>query len=267
MTTDELLAHDRSGPTTGVPVVLIHAGVADRRMWDGLVPLLADEHDVVRVDLRGFGESTTRPSDGWSNTADLLTTLDALGIARAHLVGASMGAGVAVEVALEHPGMVASLLLQAPGGSLIPRMTDDLRAFAVAENDALEAGDLDAAAQANVDHWLVGPGRSADAVPADVRALVHAMQKRAFALTGDWDEIEEAEPDPEPLDRLHELDVPTLVLTGGHDLTAVGEAAAAVLAGVRGARHEHWDDVAHLPALERPADVARLTKGWLASAS
>ena len=263
----DLLAHDRSGPSTDVPVVLIHAGVADRRMWDGLLPLLVDTYDVVRLDLRGFGESTTRPADGWSHPADLLATLDALGVTRAHLVGASMGAGVAVEAALARPELAASLFLQAPGGSLIPRMTDDLRAFAIAENAALDAGDLDAGAQANVDTWLVGPGRTADAVPADVRALVHAMQKRAFELTGDWDEIEEAEPDPEPLDRLGELDVPTLVLTGGHDLTAIGEAADAVLAGVRGARHEHWDGVAHLPAMERPADVARLTKEWLASAS
>ncbi len=263
MTETSLLAHDRSGTSDGTPVVLLHAGVADRRMWDRLLPHLSDAFDVVRVDLRGFGDSTTRPADGWSHVADVLATLDGLGIARAHLVGASLGAGVAVEAALTRPALVASLQLQAPGGSLIPRMTDDLRAFATAENAALDAGDLDAAAQANVDHWLVGPGRSADAVPADVRALVHTMQRRAFELTAGWDDIEEAEPDPEPLDRLGEVTAPVLVLTGGHDLTAIAEAADAVLAGVAGARHVHWADVAHLPALERPADVAALTKGWL----
>ena len=234
-------------------------------MWDPLLPLLADAYDVVRVDLRGFGDSTARPADGWSHEADVVATLDALGVGRAHLVGASLGAGVAVEVALARPDLVASLLLQAPGGSLIPRMTDDLRAFANAENDALDAGDLDAAAQANVDTWLVGPGRDADAVPGDVRALVHAMQRRAFELTDDWDDIEEAEPDPEPLERLAEVSVPTLVLTGGHDLSAIAEAADAVLAGIPGARHVHWADVAHLPALERPADVAALTKEWLST--
>ena len=89
------------------------------------------------------------------------------------------------------------------------------------------------------------------------------MQRRAFELTADWDDIEEAEPDPEPLDRLAEITAPTLVLTGGHDLSAIAEAADAVLAGVAGARRVHWDDVAHLPALERPADVAALTKEWL----
>ena len=78
---------------------------------------------------------------------------------RAHLVGASMGAGVAVEAALARPGLVASLLLQAPGGSLDPE--DDRRPARLreAENDALEAGDLDAAAQANVRH-LAGRARA-----------------------------------------------------------------------------------------------------------
>ena len=91
------------------------------------------------------------------------------------------------------------------------------------------------------------------------------MQRRAFELTDGWDDIEEAEPDPEPLERLGEISAPTLVLTGGHDLSAIAEAADAVLAGAPHARHVHWADVAHLPALERPADVAALTKEWLAA--
>ncbi len=259
------LALDRSGPTGDLPVVLLHAGVADRRMWDPLWADLTAERDAVRVDLRGFGESDARPEDGWSHVADVVATLDALDIERAHLVGASMGAGVAVEVALGRPSLVASLLLVAPGGSLVPRMTEELRAFVTAENEALDAGDLDAAAQANVDWWLVSPRRGADAVPSEARALVHAMQRRAFELTADWDDIEEAEPDPEPLERLGEIAVPTLVVTGGLDLDAIGEAADAVLAGVAGARRTHWEDAAHLPSLDHPYAFAALVREWLAT--
>ena len=117
------LAHDRSGPRGQVPVVLIHAGVADRRMWDPQRAALTHHHDVVRLDLRGFGESTERPEDGWSYTADVAATLASLGVDRAHLVGCSMGAGVAVELALMVPGLAASLLLVAPGGALITEAT------------------------------------------------------------------------------------------------------------------------------------------------
>lgn len=236
-------------------------------MWEPQWAALTREHDVVRLDLRGFGESTERPEDGWSYAADVAATLAALGLERAHLVGASMGAGVAVEVALSEPRLVASLLLVAPGGPLIPRMTDQLRAFIDAENEAVERGDLDAGAAADVDWWLAGPHRGVETMDADLRALVHAMQHRAFELTLDWDEIEETEPDPPAGDRLAEILVPTLVLAGALDLDAIGEAAAAVVAGVPGARLVTWEDVAHLPSLERPDDFVTLVEEWLATLS
>jgi pimeloyl-ACP methyl ester carboxylesterase len=263
MTPDLTLAHDRSGPTDAPTLLLLHAGVADRRMWDPVWDRLTAAHDVVRVDLRGFGDSTTTPTDGWSHRADVLATLDALGLGRVHVVGASMGAGVAVEVALLRPAAVASLTLLAPGGSLIPDWTDDLRAFVDEENAALERGDLDAAAQANVDTWLVGPGRPADSVPEGLRRMVHAMQRRAFEITEPWPDVDEAELDPPALERLAEIAAPTLVLQGAHDLTAIADAADGVTAGVPGVRRIDWPDVAHLPSLERPDDVAALVEEWI----
>ena len=106
-------------------------------MWEPQWPSLTSRHDVVRLDLRGFGDSTARPVGPLSAPGDVLAVLDAEGIECCHLVGASYGAGVAVEVALTRPAAVASLLLAAPGGSLIPEATDDLRAFAEEENAAL----------------------------------------------------------------------------------------------------------------------------------
>ena len=93
--------------------MLVHAGVADRRMWDPQWPAFAAAHRVVRYDARGFGESLP-PTGPWSHHADLLALLDELGIGRAHLVGTSMGAGIAVEAALARParGRVAR-----PGGA------------------------------------------------------------------------------------------------------------------------------------------------------
>ena len=258
------LAHDRSGPAGDLPLLLLHAGVADRRMWDGGVwEGLTRRRDVIRVDLRGFGDSAERPDGRLAPWRDVPALLDALGVGRAHVVGASMGAGVAVEVALAEPGRVASLLLAAPGGSLIPAMTPQLRAFAHAENAALEAGDLDAAVAANVLTWVDGPDREPSRVPADVRDRVAVMQRRAFELTDDWDDVEEEELEPEALDRLGEVDVPTLVLTGGLDLDAIAAAADAVAAGVRGSRRVDWPDVAHLPSMERPEEFTTLVLGWL----
>ena len=197
----DVLAFDRSGPTGDVPVLLLHAGVADRRMWDPVLDRLQEHRDVLRVDLRGFGASTGRPTGALAPHQDVLDVLAAEGIELVHVVGASFGAGVAVEVALTEPALVASLLLSAPGGSLIPEMTDQLRTFVLAESAALEGGDLAAAVEANLATWVDGPGQPPDRVDPAVRGLVEKMQRLAFELTADWDDVEEAELDPPALDR------------------------------------------------------------------
>jgi pimeloyl-ACP methyl ester carboxylesterase len=257
------IAYDRAGPRGDVPVVLIHAGVADRTMWEPQWAALTSRHDAVRLDLRGFGESTERPDGPLSPPDDVLAVLDAEGIGRCHLVGASYGAGVAVEVALQRPWAVASLVLIGPGGSLIPVATDELRAFAGEENAALDTGDLDAAADANVRWWVDGPGQPTDRIPSAVRDLVARMQRRAFELTADWDDVEEAEPDPPALERLGEIDVPTLVLLGDLDLDAIRLAAERLARDVPGARLVVWEGVAHLPSLERPDELLELLEQHL----
>ncbi len=115
------IAYDRAGPPGAPSVLLLHAGVADRRMWDGVWSALAVDHDVVRLDLRGYGDSTSPPTGALAPHDDVLETLTHLDVARCHLVGASFGAGVAVEVALTSPELAESLVLVAPGGSLDPR--------------------------------------------------------------------------------------------------------------------------------------------------
>lgn len=258
------IAYERAGPAGGTPVVLVHAGIADRRMWDALWPTLTEHHDAVRLDLRGFGDSTAPPPEALSPVDDVLETLAELGVGRAHLVGASFGAGVAVEVALARPDAAASLVLCPPGGSLLAEATADFRAFVHTERAALERGDLDAAAEANVAAWVVGPRRTEADVDAAVVDLVRRMQRQAFEVSAGWGDVEEREPDRDPLDRLGEIAVPTLVLVGGHDLETTLDAARRVTDGITGARRVDWPDVAHLPSLERPDAFAALLLEWVA---
>lgn len=258
-----VLAYDRGGRSGAPVVVLLHAGVADRRMWEAQWTLLCEEYDAIRLDLRGFGESETPPDGELNHHEDVLATLASLGVERAHLVGCSLGAGVAVEVALARPAMVRSLLLTSPGGCLIEGWTSELRAFVEAENAALEAGDREAAVRANLDWWVDGPCRSPDEERSAIRTMVATMQHRAFAITADW-KFDEAELDPPALERLEEVAVPTLVLSGGVDVDAIAIAARTVAERVPGAEHKVWPDVAHLPSLERPGDYAELLHGWLA---
>jgi pimeloyl-ACP methyl ester carboxylesterase len=162
---------------------------------------------------------------------------------------------------------VASLLLSAPGGALIAEATPDLRAFFDAERSALSRDDLDAAVEANVTAWVVGAGRTATDVDDEVIASVRAMQRRAFEIAQRWGDVDTVELDPPPTERFGELTAPTLVLVGTHDMDTVLDAAERLASEVDGARSLTWSDVAHLPALERPARFVQVLDDWLAQSS
>ncbi|MEU6237352.1 alpha/beta fold hydrolase [Kitasatospora sp. NPDC047058] len=107
------LAYRESGRPGGPPLVLLHAlgeGAAD---WSGVLPGLAPDHHVYALDLRGHGASGRPGRYGLTAMRDdVLGVLDALGLARADLVGHSMGGVVAYLVAQERPGRVGRLVLE-----------------------------------------------------------------------------------------------------------------------------------------------------------
>jgi 3-oxoadipate enol-lactonase len=256
------IAYERRGSSDRLPIVLLHAGLADRRMWDPQWERLTSTRDTIRLDLRGFGESTSKPSGRLDHVADVVDALEHLGIARCHLVGSSFGAGVATEVTLTRPDLVRSLLLCPPGGSLLAELTPDLQNFFDTERAALARKDIDAAVDANVSTWVVGSGRSESAVDPAVLAAVRQMQRNAFEIAESWGDVDDAELDPPALERLADLDQPVLVLVGGHDLDTTHDAAERVCTGAPNATRVDWADAAHLPSMEKPELFLELLLDW-----
>jgi len=261
------IAYDRSGPPGATPVVLLHAGIADRRMWDPQWSRLTAARDAVRLDLRGFGDSDQPPAAALDPVADVLEVLDGLGITQCHLVGSSFGSGVAVGVALTRPGAVRSLLLTPPGGSLLTERTDDFAAFAARENAAMAAGDLDAAVEANVAAWVLGPDRGAGDVDPAVTASVRVMQRRAFEIDRAWgpEELDEVELDPPAAQRYAQVGHPVLLVVGDHDLEIVRRAVDRLADGLPDVRRVDRPGAAHLPSMEEPEVFLRLLLEWVAA--
>ena len=132
--------YERAG--AGLPVVLLHAGVADLRMWEPQVAALAEHFDVIRLDQRGFGESEL-PAKRWSPVADLLEIVDSLNLKPAHLVGCSMGGSIAIDFAIRYPERVSKLVLvgTAISGANFGKNSPELWAEVKAADTA---GELDA---------------------------------------------------------------------------------------------------------------------------
>ena len=243
-----LLSHDVDG--AGPAVLLLHSGVADRRMWDDLVPALSHAFTVVRPDFRGFGESPMPPGE-YADADDLGILLDHLGIADAAVVGSSFGGRVALELATLHPGRVSSLVLLCTAYRGV-EPTDAVRAFGAEEDRLLEAGDIAGATELNVRTFL-GPDAS-----EDTRDRLAAMQRRAFEV-----QLAADEQDPPPAPRRVEVDpaaiaVDTVVVSGALDLDLFREVAAVLARDIPGAESVELDWAGHLPSLERPDAVLAL---------
>jgi pimeloyl-ACP methyl ester carboxylesterase len=244
----------------GDTVVLVHAGIADARMWDPLVDRLAPGWRVVRYDLRGYGRSALPPGP-FSHVDDLAAVLDATATGPVHLVGASLGGRVALDLALDRPGVVRSLvLLDAVVSGFEPDTPAPPLWDAVAA--AGRADDLDALADAEARMWLADP--DGDRLPAGVLDLVRTMDR--IALGNERSGVAEERPAEPAVDRLGGLDRPVLVVDGALDLDDIRLAAELLAARLPRAERVRLPGVAHLPALERPDDVARLLRHFLARA-
>lgn len=228
--------------------ILLHAGVADSRMYGAQIEALAPSR---AFDLPGFGQ--TPLDDDAPGLRDFVR--ERLPGEPATLIGTSLGSIIALELALECPDRVAAMVLAGPSidGH---EWSAEVRAFGEEEEAALERGDLDAAVEANVRIWLAD-----DADPA-VRALVTEMQRRAFELQSDH-QLRMQRLDPPASTRLAEVRVPTLVVTGDEDVHDIHEIADRLAAEIPGAERATIAGAGHLPSLERPDEFNRIVLAFL----
>jgi 3-oxoadipate enol-lactonase len=252
-----VLAHEVAG--SGPALLLVHAGIADRRMWDDQVrPFAEAGWTVVRADLPGFGETPLpdRPVALWAALRDLL---DHLGVERAVVVGCSLGGRAAVDLALAAPDRVRALVLV--GSGLAGHRFGEPALFELWDRseDALERGDHREAARVEVDTWVVGMDRDPAAVDPEVRRRVTEMLLVAYA----HGEADLEEPDPPAAGRLGQVAAPTLVLVGEHDRPDLHAMAAALAGGIAGAERVDLPGTAHLPNMERPAEFNRVVLEFL----
>jgi 3-oxoadipate enol-lactonase len=238
----------------GPPLVLLHPGVGDSRIWDPVLAPLTAKYRVIRYDARGFGQSPA-PAVKFSLLRDLAAVLGHYGVTRAAFVGCSQGGGSALGLAIEEPERVSALVLLCPGIPGFPYAEED-------EDDPLEAeyerahaaGDVDALAGVMQRVWA-----AAGATPAVTEQLRSAA--RASLSAGDL-ELE----DPPVFDRLGEITVPAALMVGDADSPSLVESNRQAAPRIPGCEFLLVPGLDHLPPLREPALVLDLITRTLARA-
>ncbi|HEV2415279.1 MAG TPA: alpha/beta fold hydrolase [Candidatus Dormibacteraeota bacterium] len=249
--------YEREGQ--GLPVIFLHAAVADSRMWGPQMRAFAKHFDCIAPDLRGFGKSEL-PAEHWLPIADVLALVDHLDLKPAHIVGCSVGGGIAIDFALAHAERISKLVLVGPGvgGTNFPAKYPEL----VAEmEEAEKSGDQRAIVEADARFWLDGPRRPAGYVKDPIRKLFFEMDSN---FDSDFESAPIDKIDPPAVDRLHEITAPTLVVVGDEDMPPVFDAVELLMEKVPHARKAVIHDAAHLPNLEHPDEFNRIVLEFLA---
>lgn len=235
----------------GHPFLMVHAGIANKSMWDDQFEFFAQKYKVVRYDMRGFGQSPPVEED-YQRHEDIRALLDFLNIDHAYLMGCSMGGGACMNFALEYPDRADALIMvgSAPNGFAYPDwspspLDEEMEA-------AYEKGDLERVNEIGMRIFVDGKGRPTDKVNPAMRKKIYDMNMIALRnekLMG------KDVPLPIPAaQRIAELRLPVLIIMGDLDEEYIFKAFDFMATNIPGVRKVVLPNTAHLPNMEFPKE-------------
>jgi 3-oxoadipate enol-lactonase len=247
------------GPVGGTALVFINALGTDFRIWDEVARLLRDDFRLVRYDKRGHGLSESGPDryDMADYARDLGALIDKLSIARATIVGLSIGGLIAQELYRQRPEVFAALVLSDTAAKIGTDETWDAR---IAE---VERGGIEAIADSILERWLTAEfrARRPDELTGWRTMLTRTPKQGYLAACG---ALKRADLRPYAA----AIEVATLCIVGEEDGSTPVPLVRETAALIKNCRFEVINGAGHLPNIERPATMARLiaehaTKGAL----
>lgn len=245
----------------GKPLIFLHAGVADRRMWHPQIDELQSNFKTVIYDRRGFGE-TTSLDEVFSHADDLRQVLEQLALTDVVIIGCSQGGRIALDFAFAYPHQVSALLLIAPAVSGAPEPTtfpQNIQSRINALDKADEASDLELVNAIETDLWLDGPTSLSGRVDDTIRKLL--LNMNGIALENPELTLEQ-EP-ASAYEKLPNLTIPTLVIWGSLDFPHIKERCHYLVKTIPAAIGQEIPETAHLLNLEKPQYLNNLLQAFL----
>jgi 3-oxoadipate enol-lactonase len=242
----------------GEAVVLVHGFTLDHRMWDDQFAALAARHRVLRYDLRGSGASSV-PDRPYRHVDDLAALLNHFGIARAAIVGLSLGGMIATDFALTYPGMVTALI---PVASILSghQWSKEYVAEMTPIRQAGRAGDIATSRALWLAHGLFTPARRDAAVGTRLEQIVTDYSGWHWRYHDPVQGIE-----PAAAERLDRVGAPTLVIVGEREIPDCVAIADRLASEIPGARKAVLPDVGHMANMEAPEQFNDVLLSFLAT--
>ena len=247
---------------TGKPVVLIHGGFLDLRMWEEQVrPLIESGYQVIRYSDVAHG-ATVNSGNTVFGYEVLHAVINHFGVDKAILVGHSGGAVHAVDFTLNYPDKVEKLILVSPGLNQW-RFFNDTAAHAISTKgwEANQNGDTMLAAICFHRNWVLGPRRSNTDVQKD---FFHSTRKMIFAnMRTHWNKPWSAVDTLQARERLHQINQSTLLIVGDEDVYDIREIANVYNSNLLHSKMEVLQNAAHLIPWEYPKVFNTLLLGFI----
>lgn len=252
----------------GHPLVLIHGGYMDRRMWDDQFRVFAEHYRVVRYDIRGFGRSALPPVP-YADRQDLYALLKHVGIEKAYVLGLSMGGGIAMDFTLEYPDMVDALILVGAPVHGFPiellytqEQLVQLQSQWAGFKQAIQERNTSAMVDILMEHPTLVPSSN---YPTARQRVRDNLSEYSFVWVLDPAPRQELE--PVAYERLTDIHVPTLIIMGSEDDPRLFKDAAKLERDIVGARRVTIAETHHMPNMEKPEEFNAIVLDFLASVS
>ena len=247
----------------GTPIILCHAGFVDSQMWNPQINILSQNFQVIRYDLRGYGQSSpaTQPM---SRRHELLAVMEALEIDKAILVGCSISGTTIIDFTLKYPEKVIALITisATPSGF---ELQGEPPAHIFEMFGALQQGDFETASELQTRIWFDGMTRTPEQVDTELRTHVKAMNLNAVQRNTFL--IADSQPlnplDPPAVTRLSEIHVPTLIIAGALDHPEIARSATLMSDSISNAKLSFLESSAHLPNMEQADEFNRSVMAFL----
>ena len=241
----------------GEDVVLVHGVGSDLTAWDGVIAALRERYRILRVDLRGHGESEKTPGPYHLRmfTDDLLALLDCLSVTKTHLVGFSLGGLIAQQVAIEATDRLLSLVLI----STVAGRSEEEKQRVIARAELLKKEGAQAHLVAADKRWFTDDFR---------RANPEVIKKRKQkSLCNDPDCYAAAYrvlAENDLVDDLHKIATPTLAVTGEFDIGSTPRMSHLIAQRVQHGKAVVLPQLKHAVLLEAPAKIAAMLEEFFA---